>query len=72
MACILSFTSVAFLESVMSDFRLRAHGSGSVLDLLWLRYGPFGSHVDAIDKDPTKIGADMEIGFLLRTGNLFI
>ena len=72
MACILLFTSIAFLESVMSDFRLRAHGSGSVLDLLSFRYDQFGSRVDAIDKDPTKISADMGKGFLLHTGNLCI
>ena len=49
--------------------RLRAHGSGSILDLFSFRSDPYRSRVDANYMDPIQSTAGVRRGFLLRTGN---
>ena len=53
-------------------FRLRAHGTGSILDLFSFRSDPYRSRVDATAMDSIHSSADVKRGFVLRTGNPFV
>ena len=59
-------------EKLHLTLLLRAHGSGSILDLFSFRSDPYRSRMDATHMDPIQSSANAKRGFILRTGKTCI